>query len=62
LEEIFPALKKPLQSYAKVRGHMMAKAGLEAALYDAFAKLKRHFFVENAGGTQKKINVGRKSW
>lgn len=47
-----------IASYAKVRGHMMAKAGLEAALYDAFAKSKGISLSKMLGGTQDKINVG----
>jgi o-succinylbenzoate synthase len=43
---------------AKVRGHMMAKAGLEAALWDAFAKTKNISLSEMLGGTRKKIDVG----
>ena len=44
--------------YAKVRGHMMAKAGLEAALWDAFAKSKNISLSKMLGGTREKIDVG----
>jgi O-succinylbenzoate synthase len=44
--------------YSKVRGHMMAKAGLEAALWDAFAKSKKISLSEMIGGTRSKIDVG----
>jgi o-succinylbenzoate synthase len=44
--------------YSRVRGHMMAKAGLEAALWDAFAKAKNVSLSEMLGGTRKKIDVG----
>jgi len=44
--------------YSKVRGHMMAKAGLEAALWDAFAKTINVSLSEMLGGTRKKIDVG----
>jgi o-succinylbenzoate synthase len=44
--------------YAKVRGHMMAKAGLEAALWDAFAKSKNISLSQMLGGTRNKIDVG----
>lgn len=44
--------------YSKVRGHMMAKAGLEAALWDALAKTKDISLSELLGGTRKKIDVG----
>ena len=52
------SIDEAIASYAKVRGHMMAKAGLEAALWDAFAK-KRNISLSNMlGGTRKKIDVG----
>jgi O-succinylbenzoate synthase len=44
--------------YSKVRGHMMAKAGLEAALWDALAKTKNISLSEMMGGTRDKIDVG----
>jgi O-succinylbenzoate synthase len=44
--------------YSKVRGHMMAKAGLEAALWDAFAKSKKISLSEMLGGKRSKIEVG----
>ncbi|MEI7981370.1 MAG: o-succinylbenzoate synthase [Bacteroidota bacterium] len=47
-----------IAGYAKVRGHMMAKAGLEAALWDAFAKSRGISLSEMLGGTRKKIDVG----
>ncbi|MBI1938592.1 MAG: o-succinylbenzoate synthase [Ignavibacteriales bacterium] len=43
---------------AKVRGHMMAKAGLEAALWDLFAKSKNISLSKMLGGTRNKIDVG----
>jgi O-succinylbenzoate synthase len=42
----------------RVRGHMMAKAGLEAALFDVFAKSKSISLSKMLGGTRKKIDVG----
>ena len=51
-------VEEAIASYSKVRGHMMAKAGLEAALYDAFAKSKRISLSKMLGGTQEKIKVG----
>jgi O-succinylbenzoate synthase len=44
--------------YSKVRGHMMAKAGLEAALWDALAKARNISLSEILGGVRKKIDVG----
>ena len=49
---------KAISSYSKVRGHMMAKAGLEAALWDLFAKSKGISISEMLGGVRKKIDVG----
>lgn len=58
-------LGKDLKSVAEaiainnqVRGHMMAKAGLEAALWDAFAKSKGISLSKMLGGTREKIDVG----
>jgi O-succinylbenzoate synthase len=42
----------------RVRGHMMAKAGLEAALWDAFAKAGNVSLSKMLGGTRKKVDVG----
>jgi o-succinylbenzoate synthase len=44
--------------YAQVRGHMMAKAGLEAALWDAFAKSQNISLSKMLGGARKKVDVG----
>ncbi len=42
----------------RVRGHMMAKAGLEAALWDAFAKEKGISLSRMLGGVRDRIDVG----
>jgi O-succinylbenzoate synthase len=47
-----------ISAYAKVRGHMMAKAGIEAALWDAFAKMKGISLSEMMGGVRNKVPVG----
>jgi len=47
-----------VQVWSKVRGHMMAKAGVEAALWDALAKTKSISLSELLGGSRKKIDVG----
>ncbi len=52
------SVDEAIASYAKVRGHMMAKAGLEAALWDAFAKTRGISLSQMIGGTRKKIDVG----
>jgi o-succinylbenzoate synthase len=44
--------------YARVRGHMMAKAGLEAALWDAFGKAKKISLSKMLGGKRNKVDVG----
>ncbi len=52
------SVDEAIASYAKVRGHMMAKAGLEAALWDAFAKTRNIPLSKMLGGTRNKIDVG----
>jgi O-succinylbenzoate synthase len=52
------SVDEAIAGYAKVRGHMMAKAGIEAALWDAFAKSKGISLSQMIGGTRKKIDVG----
>jgi O-succinylbenzoate synthase len=47
-----------IELYEKVRGHMMAKAGLEAALWDIFAKSKNISLSGLLGGIRKKVDVG----
>jgi o-succinylbenzoate synthase len=42
----------------RVRGHMMAKAGLESALWDAFAKAQGVSLSRILGGTRERIDVG----
>ena len=44
--------------YSNVRGHNMAKAGLEAALWDAFAKSENKSLSQMLGGVRQKIDVG----
>lgn len=44
--------------WSKVRGHMMAKAGLESALWDAFAKAKGVSLSRMLGGVRERIDVG----
>lgn len=47
-----------VRMYSKVRGHMMAKAGIEAALWDLFAKAAGKSLSAALGGNRKKIDVG----
>ncbi|MBI9060208.1 MAG: o-succinylbenzoate synthase [Labilibaculum sp.] len=43
---------------ARIRGHRMAKAGLETALWDVFAKSQNISLSKILGGTRKIIEVG----
>lgn len=52
------SIDEAIQLYSKVRGHRMAKAGLEAALWDLFAKSKNISLSKMMGGTRQKIDVG----
>lgn len=52
------SIDEAIKSYSKVRGHNMAKAGLEAALWDLFAKSKNISLSKMLGGTRDKIDVG----
>jgi O-succinylbenzoate synthase len=54
LETIHDALAQ----YAWVRGHRMARAGLEAALSDLFAKTNGKSLSAFLGGTRKRVPVG----
>lgn len=51
-------IDEAISSYEKVRGHRMAKAGIEAALWDLFAKSKGISLSKMFGGTKEKIDVG----
>lgn len=42
----------------RVRGHMMAKAGLEASLWDTLAKTKNISLSGMLGGVRNKVDVG----
>lgn len=52
------SVDEAIAAYSKVRGHMMAKAGLEAALWDAFAKSRNISLSKMLGGVRDKIDVG----
>ncbi|MFN8255483.1 MAG: o-succinylbenzoate synthase [Bacteroidales bacterium] len=51
-------VEEAIALYSKVRGHMMAKAGLEAALWDLFAKSKKVSLSKLLGGVRNKVDVG----
>lgn len=52
------SIEDALTKTAWVRCHRMARAGLEAALSDAFAKAQGISLSKFLGGTRKRINVG----
>jgi O-succinylbenzoate synthase len=58
LEKELSGINDAIESYSRVRGHMMAKAGLEAALWDAFSKARGVSLSEMLGGTRKNVDVG----
>lgn len=58
LRKNFNTLDEAIFSWQKVRGHNMAKAGLEAALWDFFAKTKNISLSKMLGGVRDKIDVG----
>ena len=47
-----------ITKWSRVRGHNMAKAGLEFALWDLFAKAKGVSLSKMLGGTRERIHVG----
>jgi O-succinylbenzoate synthase len=51
-------IDEAIKSYSIVRGHRMAKAGLEAALWDVFAKSKNISLSKMLGGIRNKVDVG----
>lgn len=54
----FPTIDDALMPYKWIRGHRMTKAGVEAALADAFAKSKGISLSKFLGGTRKSVPVG----
>ncbi len=54
----FETIHDALAQYAWVRGHRMARAGLEAALSDLFAKANGQSLSAFLGGTRKRVPVG----
>ena len=54
----FAAAGEVFDLFARVRGHNMAKAGLEIALWDAEAKLKKIPLATLLGGTRGEISCG----
>ncbi|MFA6596971.1 MAG: o-succinylbenzoate synthase [Ignavibacteriaceae bacterium] len=54
----FTNIDEAISSWQKVRGHRMAKAGLEAALWDLFAKSKNISLSKMLGSVKDKIDVG----
>ncbi|MCX6145246.1 MAG: o-succinylbenzoate synthase [Ignavibacteriales bacterium] len=58
LRKDISSMEDALAKTAWVRGHRMARAGVEAALSDALAKAKGISLSQFLGGTRKRINVG----
>ena len=58
LSKELSSINEATQLNSRVRGHMMAKAGLEAALWDVFAKANNISLAKMLGGTRDKIDVG----
>lgn len=58
LGKSFASVGEAIQTGDKVRGHRMAKAGLEAALWDLFAKSENRSMSDYLGGTREKVPVG----
>ncbi len=58
LNKNIPIVKNYIDQISWIRGHRMAKAGIEAALWDLFAKSKGISLSALLGGIQKKIIVG----
>jgi O-succinylbenzoate synthase len=54
----FAAAGEVFDLFSRVRGHNMAKAGLEIALWDAEAKLKNLPLAKLLGGTREEISCG----
>ena len=52
------SVEEAISAYQGVRGHRMAKAGLEAALWDAFAKTQQKSLSKLLGGIRDRIEVG----
>jgi O-succinylbenzoate synthase len=58
LGKAFDSVDHVLASWNWVRGHRMAKAGLEAAVWDVFAKQAGQSLSAYMGGERKKVDVG----
>ncbi|UCH11800.1 MAG: o-succinylbenzoate synthase [Fidelibacterota bacterium] len=54
----FPSVSEALDTWSWVRGHHMAKAGLEAALWDVHATQKQVSLSNLLGGTRTAVDVG----
>jgi O-succinylbenzoate synthase len=54
----FNNIKDAMTPYKWIRGHRMAKAGVEAALSDAFSKSKGISLSAFLGGTREQVSVG----
>ena len=58
LGEEIASIENAVERGGRVRGHKMAKAGLEFALWDLFAKARGMSLSKMLGGTRERIQVG----
>ncbi len=58
LNKNFKSLEEIISTWAWIRGHNMAKAGIEAALWDLFSKVENVSLSKYLEGNKNKIEVG----
>lgn len=58
IKKDFEDIQTAIKLWSPIRGHRMAKAGLESALWDLIAKSKNISLSKMMGGKRKKIDVG----
>ncbi|MBI1730223.1 o-succinylbenzoate synthase [Candidatus Acetothermia bacterium] len=54
----FTKIDEVIQRWSRVRGHSMAKAGLEAALWDLLAQASKKPLAKMLGGTKERVASG----
>lgn len=54
----FASVEEAMNTWSWIRGHRMAKAGLESALWDVLAKQKNLSLSKMFGGVRSKVDVG----
>lgn len=58
LNKNFENVRDVIKNWNWIRGHRMAKAGLESAIWDVFAKIQNKSLSKILGGTRDKVEVG----